>query len=93
MSRCVVDELRGTIADGDLFTTKNVDEGNCAWAEILQCNYRLVFCGGGDGTAMHAMNQISCSHNRPALGILPLGTGNGWAVEMQMPPRAQAVAL
>jgi diacylglycerol kinase family enzyme len=43
----------------------------------------LVLSAGGDGTAVALLNAMHASSEAsdgdPALGILPLGTGNGWA--------------
>lgn len=49
----------------------------------------LLIAGGGDGTAMRLLNVLrehdrpqtfwASGRLRPALGLLPLGTGNGWA--------------
>lgn len=41
---------------------------------------RLILSGGGDGTAIALLNALRTSGVAlPALGVLPLGTGNGWA--------------
>lgn len=43
----------------------------------------LVVSGGGDGTAVALINALRRPHGDdvagPAIGLLPLGTGNGWA--------------
>ena len=47
-----------------------------------QCD-RLVI-GGGDGTVAEVLN-CGCNLHRPAIGVLPLGTANLAARELQMP--------
>lgn len=46
----------------------------------------LLLSGGGDGTAVGLLNELRDSGIEvPAFGVLPLGTGNGWAGEMGAP--------
>lgn len=39
---------------------------------------------GGDGTLFEVVNGLLPSENRPALGILPLGTGNSFARDFEL---------
>jgi YegS/Rv2252/BmrU family lipid kinase len=45
--------------------------------------YQLIVAGGGDGT----INQIACGliHSETAMGILPMGSGNGLARSLNIP--------
>jgi len=51
---------------------------------------RLVLSGGGDGTAIALLDALRAREVAfPAFGLLPLGTGNGWAISTKAPkPRA-----
>ncbi len=57
-------------------------------AEAAQLGVGTVVAGGGDGT----INEVAAAlvqlpaHNRPALGILPLGTANDFAMACNIPP-------
>ncbi len=57
-------------------------------AEATQLGVGTVVAGGGDGT----INEVAAAlvqlpaHNRPALGILPLGTANDFAMACNIPP-------
>ncbi|MDP8999239.1 MAG: diacylglycerol kinase, partial [Myxococcota bacterium] len=53
-----------------------------AWLRMLP-ETRAVFAAGGDGTAVALINALARvtppDAAFPTLGVLPLGTGNGWA--------------
>lgn len=52
----------------------------------------LLLSGGGDGTAVSLMNEwFATGAPMPKLGLIPLGTGNGWARATGSPPLTQAV--
>lgn len=57
-------------------------------AEAAQLGVGTVVAGGGDGT----INEVAAAlmqlpaHNRPVLGILPLGTANDFAMACNIPP-------
>jgi hypothetical protein len=59
-----------------------------AWLQTLP-SLRAVLAAGGDGTAVALVNALArvTPHDvaLPALGILPLGTGNGWAHSLGAP--------
>lgn len=61
----------------DLILWKNKDDFESVKQEIISGNYRIVVACGGDGT----VNQVSSvlAHTDMALGIFPLGSGNGLA--------------
>jgi diacylglycerol kinase family enzyme len=50
---------------------------------------RGVFAAGGDGTAVALLNAVArttpAGQELPTIGILPLGTGNGWAHALGAP--------
>ena len=61
--------------------TKSVDEVS-GWLESLR-DVDAIFLAGGDGTAvtlLTALDQVIAKDAPlPAVGVLPLGTGNAWA--------------
>ncbi len=67
----------------DLIVWKNKDDFNSVKQQILAGNYTIVVACGGDGT----VNQVSSVlvHTSMALGIFPLGSGNGLARSNRIP--------
>jgi diacylglycerol kinase family enzyme len=59
-----------------------------AWLRTLPTP-RAVLAAGGDGTAVALLNALArvtpADQALPALGVLPLGTGNGWAHSLGAP--------
>jgi Diacylglycerol kinase catalytic domain len=53
---------------------------------------RVMLTGGGDGTVIGVLDAMRSKNLAwPALGILPLGTGNGWANGANAPSPKQAI--
>ncbi len=81
----VVAQLVKLIPSGDLFYSKSMQDSENYYQTILDRGYGFVFSGGGDGTAVNAintLNKISKRHRDiqlPRIGILKLGTGNAMA--------------
>lgn len=50
----------------------------------------LILSGGGDGTAVSLLNEWD-RDSLPTIGLLPLGTGNGWARSTGAPRFEQAM--
>ncbi|MBV9948958.1 MAG: diacylglycerol kinase [Myxococcales bacterium] len=73
-------------------TTQEID----AWLRALP-RPAAVFAAGGDGTAVALVNALSrvipASEPFPALGVLPLGTGNGWAHALGAPKLHRCLKL
>ena len=67
----------------DLIVWKNKDDFESIKQQILTGNYTIVVACGGDGT----VNQVSSvvAHTTMALGIFPLGSGNGLARSNRIP--------
>ncbi len=67
----------------DLIVWKNKDDFDSVKQQILSGNYTIVVACGGDGT----VNQVASvlTHTTMALGIFPLGSGNGLARSNQIP--------
>lgn len=67
----------------DFIVWKNKDDFESVKQQILSGNYNIVVACGGDGT----VNQVSSvvAHTSMALGIFPLGSGNGLARSNRIP--------
>lgn len=67
----------------DFIVWKNKDDFESVKQQILSGNYSIVVACGGDGT----VNQVSSvvAHTTMALGIFPLGSGNGLARSNRIP--------
>jgi YegS/Rv2252/BmrU family lipid kinase len=75
----------GQAAELDLrLTTGSEDASN--WArEAADDGFDLVIAGGGDGTVSSVAHGVLKSTRAPAIGIIPLGTGNGLARILGLP--------
>jgi hypothetical protein len=73
-------------------TAQEVD----AWLRTLAAP-RAVLAAGGDGTAVALVNALARvtveGRPLPALGLIPLGTGNGWAHSLGAPKLHRCLAL
>ena len=67
----------------DFIVWKNKDDFESVKQQIIAGNYTIVVACGGDGT----VNQVSSvvAHTTMALGIFPLGSGNGLARSNRIP--------
>jgi YegS/Rv2252/BmrU family lipid kinase len=67
----------------DFIVWKNKDDFESVKQQILAGNYSIAVACGGDGT----VNQVSSvvAHTNMALGIFPLGSGNGLARSNHIP--------
>ncbi|MDP8255479.1 MAG: diacylglycerol kinase family protein [Candidatus Alcyoniella australis] len=85
----------------DLYVTQTIEQSDQSLDEIIQKRYPLVLCGGGDGTAMRIMEQVHLKikaynaeggdYSMPRFGLLKLGTGNGWAGLLNVPPKVNPI--
>lgn len=67
----------------DLIVWKNKDDFESVKKQILEGNYSIVVACGGDGTVNSVSSVLA---NTPmALGIFPLGSGNGLARSNRIP--------
>jgi diacylglycerol kinase family enzyme len=73
-------------------TTQEID----AWLASLAAP-RAVLAAGGDGTAVALLNALARSTPAerpfPLVGVLPLGTGNGWAHALGAPKLHRCLEL
>lgn len=65
----------------DLFLSASQEDSKRIAQTLVSRGYECVFAGGGDGTVMGVINELSLfpPEQRPAVGILKLGTGNAMA--------------
>jgi diacylglycerol kinase (ATP) len=66
-----------------VYETESADEASKIVKDLVAQNYDAVFACGGDGT----LNTISAEliHTDTALGIIPFGSGNGFARHHKIP--------
>jgi len=69
--------------DADIFLCSSISETKEKTKDAIQLNYRAVIAVGGDGT----INLIGTEliNTRVALGIIPMGSGNGLARSLDIP--------
>lgn len=73
--------IRAILPDARVAVTRSLDDAK-AWIrdDLSALRPELLLSGGGDGTAVALLNELRDQGLRvPAFGLLPLGTGNGWA--------------
>ncbi len=88
-----IDALR-TIPGVDLVDCQEPDDTIAAAADAGRAGEALVVAAGGDGTVHLVANGLmqagTSAETRPALGVLPLGTGNDFArtlgLDLDAPP-------
>jgi len=99
--QATIDEIGSHVPPEDLFVTRTVEQSDECLVDIVQKRYPLVFCGGGDGTAMRIIEQLIRHVKRlnaeggdfvvPKVGLLKLGTGNGWAGMVKSPKNVEPI--
>ena len=67
-----------------------------AWLQTLPAP-RAILAAGGDGTVVALLNSLgrtrASAGSQPTVGILPLGTGNGWAHALGAPKLHRCLSL
>jgi diacylglycerol kinase family enzyme len=93
--RRVAVQIARSLPGASVRLTKSAQEID-AWLAVL-ARPRGVFAAGGDGTAVALVNALSRltpeAHPLPTMGILPLGTGNGWAHALGAPKLHRCLEL
>lgn len=85
VTKNLLKELSALIPKDDLYLSFSLAEAESNFRDILQNDYAYIFCGGGDGTAVSAINLLNDYSKRhphfptPSIGVLRLGTGNALA--------------
>jgi len=80
-SEAIGARIRSIFPEARVAVTRSLDDAR-AWVrdDLRAHRPELLLSGGGDGTAVALLNEIRDQGLRvPAFGLLPLGTGNGWA--------------
>lgn len=57
-----------------------------AAAKACDLGFDLIVAAGGDGTVNEVVNGMAAFDERPALGIIPMGTVNDFAKALHIPP-------
>jgi diacylglycerol kinase (ATP) len=65
----------------EVFETKSKNDAKILARNAALSNYNIILAAGGDGTIHQVINGIlnERDHDLPAVGIIPLGTGNDFA--------------
>lgn len=73
--------IRSILPDARVAVTRSLDDARAWIRDDLRAHQpEVLLSGGGDGTAVALINELRDQGLRvPAIGLLPLGTGNGWA--------------
>lgn len=77
----VLDQL---VRSGDLFVSRDLEEGRAIARQVVAQGYPVVLTGGGDGTFVQMVTWITHEaeargQSPPRFGLLKLGTGNSLA--------------
>ncbi|MEW5738477.1 MAG: diacylglycerol kinase family protein [Myxococcota bacterium] len=77
-----VQRLRRELPEARVFTSSSFDEARAHAAQLVRHPPRLLLCGGGDGTIVTLLNLLreAGAKEFPTVGLLRLGTGNGWPI-------------
>jgi diacylglycerol kinase family enzyme len=84
------------VPKAQLYVSDSMEEARRAVQEIVDNEYSMVVCGGGDGTIVNAINQVKTyldeknklvkdsvsQFKAPTFAMLKLGTGNAWSEYM-----------
>jgi diacylglycerol kinase family enzyme len=94
-SRVVADRARAEIPSARILASRSLAETEAFTQELLRSAPDLVLSAGGDGTAVGLINALRPAEldgQLPTLGLLPLGTGNGWANATRAPAWREGLA-
>jgi diacylglycerol kinase family enzyme len=93
--RRVAVEIARALPGASVRLTRSAQEID-AWLRLLPPP-RAVLAAGGDGTAVALVNALARvvppGEPWPAVGVLPLGTGNGWAHALGAPKLHMCLSL
>lgn len=83
VGRSTVDVIREVLPRAHTFLSRSRDDAQRHVDRIVEKQFDLVLCGGGDGSVVTLLNLLrQRSPTFPRLGLLKLGTGNAWARAM-----------
>ncbi|MCX7636901.1 MAG: diacylglycerol kinase family lipid kinase [Cyclobacteriaceae bacterium] len=90
-NRKILPALR-SVADVEVFETRSPNDGVFKTGQAIDKGYKLILAAGGDGTVNQVVQGIMNNPQRsgppPALGIIPLGSGNDFARSLHIRPDA-----
>jgi diacylglycerol kinase family enzyme len=87
--------LSHAVSEQDLFVSHSQMQMRRIAKALLDRQYPIVFCGGGDGTFVAVVNEVfqqleqngaKAPRRPPRFGVLKLGTGNGLAALVHASP-------
>jgi len=85
----ILSELRGRFPSAHLCTTRGPGDERRAVSELLALAVETLVVAGGDGTLHQVVDALLASPRptaqRPALGFVPLGSGNDFARGLGVP--------
>jgi hypothetical protein len=98
-SEAVAHACRARIPGARVLASRSLDEARAFARTLRDEPPDLVVSAGGDGSAVSLLNALRADNPRalvgeiedPVLGVLPLGTGNGWAHATGAPRWRRAV--
>jgi diacylglycerol kinase family enzyme len=94
-SRVVAEHARAQIPSARILASRSLAETEGFIQELLRSTPDLLLSAGGDGTAVGLINALRPGEGAgqlPTLGLLPLGTGNGWANATRAPAWREGLA-
>ena len=82
--RPIIQEYGGADWAGSVYPTHAIE----LTKKAVEDGYDLIIAGGGDGTVHEVVNAIMSfpKDKRPALGVVPLGSGNDFSYSANMDP-------
>lgn len=87
-------QVRDFLPEARVALTRTLEEAKAFLKELRTSPEQpsLIVSGGGDGTAVSLLNEWDrAGEELPTIGLLPLGTGNGWARATGSPPFRRAM--
>jgi YegS/Rv2252/BmrU family lipid kinase len=77
------DRVESLVGGWPIRVTSHAGDAEVLTRQAVEEGFRCIVAAGGDGTVHQVANGIDCS--KVALGILPLGTVNVFAMELGLP--------
>jgi diacylglycerol kinase family enzyme len=84
-SAAVARKVQVELPQARVISSRSLDEASRFARANDSGRSSLLLSAGGDGTAVALLNELR-GVAVPSLGVLPLGTGNGWAHDTGAPP-------
>lgn len=88
-----VADLHKELVGFEFLETRQPDDAKTIAANARQNGFDLVVAAGGDGTINQVVNGLMSRRSRPALGVIPMGTGNDLARTLGIPIEDPAGAV